>query len=165
MMPELEPAVKPSSNRGMCAIISMAAVGVMLLCVVCCCVFFAFALATNEVVWFPDAETQTYVEQVNPDNATEVRVIVDAFDAELSVDNSSSDSFFVGTFVTNIEQYVPTIDYSERGQIGDLSVTQNSEVIVVGESTNEWNLSFEPSRALDLTLDLNSGGCQSRVCG
>lgn len=159
MMPELE--LEEPRRRGFspCAIASLAMGGVVLLCVGCCCLTaLGFVVGGGEFVFFPPEETESVVETVDIDQATEVRAQITISEANVSIDGSSTDTFLVGEFEYNVEDYRPSLSYEERGTVGELRLRQGGDdVIVIGDNINIWNIALDPTRPLDLGVESGSG--------
>jgi hypothetical protein len=159
---------RQSSNRRLC--LGLTACGVLsVACVVVCCVgAIAFALlSADEVVWFPDEDTQIARETVPQqlDSAGNPVPVSLELDSDGSVrlgfigprDDVPSNTLLQGIFEYNVDGLQPTItdDFDRDEQTVTLEPS-GGNVLVIGTSINNWTVNV--AREAPLFLDIDSNG-------
>ena len=93
---------------------------------------------------------------VEPQLAKSARAKLEMSAGQLNVDgggNNLLDADF--NFSDSFDE--PRVDYHVAGEVGDLSVSQDSRSVHFGNSRNEWNLRFNKEIPLELKVDMGAG--------
>lgn len=69
-----------------------------------------------------------------------------------------ADQLLEGTFLYNVERMKPNIEYSVKGNRGEVEVRQGKKPgLVLGKKKNKWDISLREDTPLDLVIDFGAG--------
>lgn len=102
-------------------------------------------------------ELEEDVHSIPLDGVESLKVELDMGAGELNLHGGATD-LMEGSFVYNVEEWKPEIDYyvSEGKALLEIEQGRNSG-IPMGDSENEWNISLNERIPMDVKLDLGAG--------
>ena len=115
------------------------------------------SLACNALATTRTNEMRTDTQTIEMNSASSARVQIEIGAGELNVQGGAN-SLMDATFRYNVDEWKPRVDYSESGDQGQLSVTQQGEKVPVGSQLiNTWDIRLSNDIPMDLAIHTGAG--------
>lgn len=104
------------------------------------------------------------IHSVKLKDAESVRAKITLNSGELIIDGGASD-LMEANFTQNHNSLKPEVDYSVRGDTGELSVKQSNEgsIFTVGDIRREWDLRLNEDVPLEISIELGLGSSDLKL--
>ena len=111
--------------------------------------------------------TQTDSQSVELGNAESVQAAIKMGVGQLNIRGGATD-LMDAEFTYNVEDWRPEVDYQQRGDIGELQVSQpDAEINGIPDDNIEyrWDIALQNAIPLDLNIDLGVGESELNLSG
>lgn len=115
------------------------------------------SLACNALATTRTNEMRTDTRTIEMNSASSAKVQIDIGAGELNVQGGAN-SLMDATFRYNVDEWKPRVDYSESGDQGELTVTQQGDKTPVGSQLiNTWDIRLSNDIPMDLAIHTGAG--------